>query len=476
MPIVDENRLIVTLGLRLLEQTKRPGLRALIEASVAGKSGDGSKKRKINSGFIGYTIAPRMNAAGRVSNASIAVELLLAEDEEAAEALARKLCELNLTRQVEENRIVEEAYKKIEQTLDAENDRVIVIDDDHWQQGIIGIVSSRITERYGLPSILISFDGTAEGEPMGEDIGKGSGRSIKGMNLVEALTDSESLLVRFGGHELAAGLSIRRCYIDDFRRRINRYAAEHLTEEALCVSIDADCEVEMGELSMRLAQEIAAMEPFGISNPIPNFVLRDARVVRVIPMGGGKHTRLIVEKDGVEMTAVWFGASAADLPYEMGEQVDILFQLNVNEFRNVTSLQMIVQDMKYAERFETVYTKEVARYEEIRAGGEFSETENVLPSRDDIAIVYTALRREFRAGRTVFSMRRLLAMLQGVEGGDIGYVKLKFIIRIMQELQICGVTETDPDTYVFEFQYQTAKTNIEKSSILRKLKTQMRKA
>ena len=137
---------------------------------------------------------------------------------------------------------------------------------------------------------------------------------------------------------------------------------------------------------------------------------------------------------------------------------------------------MIVQDMKYAERFETVYTKEVARYEEIRAGGEFSETENVLPSRDDIAIVYTALRREFRAGRTVFSMRRLLAMLQGVEGGDIGYVKLKFIIRIMQELQICGVTETDPDTYVFEFQYQTAKTNIEKSSILRKLKTQMRKA
>ncbi len=476
MPIVDENRLIVTLGLKLLEQTKRLGLRALIEASVAGKSGDGSKKRKINSGFIGYTIAPRMNAAGRVSNASIAVELLLAADEETAVALAQKLCELNLTRQVEENRIVEEAYKKIEQTLDAENDRVIVIDDDHWQQGIIGIVSSRITERYGLPSILISFDGTAEGEPMGEDIGKGSGRSIKGMNLVEALTDSESLLVRFGGHELAAGLSIRRCNIDDFRRRINRYAAEHLTEEALCVSVDADCEVEMNEITMPLAQEIAAMEPFGISNPIPNFVLRDARVVRVIPMGGGKHTRLVVEKDGVEMTAVWFGASAANLSFEVGEQIDILFQLNVNEYRGVTSLQMIVQDMRYAEQFEAAYAKDLLRYEEIRAGGEFSECENVLPSREDIAVVYTALRREFRAGRTVFSMRRMLAMLQSVGGEYISYIKLKFIIRIMQELQICGVTETDPDTYVFEFQYQTAKTNIEKSSILRKLRTQMRKA
>lgn len=472
MPVVDENRLIVTLGLHLLEETKRPGLRALIEA--AGGKGNDGKKRKINSGFIGYTVAPRMNAAGRVSNASIAVELLLVDDEKQANKLAQKLCELNTTRQVEENRIVEEAYKKIEETLDAEHDRVIVIEDDNWQQGIIGIVSSRITEKYGLPSILISFDGTATGEALDSDVGKGSGRSIKGLNLVEALTDSESLLVRFGGHELAAGLSIRRGQIDAFRRRINEYAVQRLTEEMLCISLDADCEVEMSELGMELAEEIAAMEPFGVSNPIPNFVLRDMRVIRIIPMGGGKHTRLLLQKDGREITAVWFGANAASLQFDVGDTVDVLFQLNVNEFRGVTSLQMIVQDMHISESFERTYQANRLRYEELRGGAVYGEDEDVLPNRDDMAAVYTLLRREFRAGHSALSMRRILQLMAGV-GYEIGYVKLKFILRIMQELQICGVIEASPDHYVFDFEYHTAKTNIEKSSILRKLRSQLRR-
>ena len=478
MPVVDENRLIVSLGLRLLENTSRPGLRALIEAASGSKTGEGTKylkKRKINSSFIGFTIAPRMNAAGRVSNASIAVELLLSQDPARAQELAEELCELNLQRQTEENRIAERAYQKIEETVSGENNLVIVIDDDEWKQGIIGIVSSRITERYGLPSILISFDGSVDGTPSGEDIGKGSGRSIKGMNLVEALTDSEDLLVRFGGHELAAGLSIRRADIDEFRRKINRYAATRLDEDALCLSIDADCEVEIRDLTLSLAQEIVSMEPFGVSNPVPNFVLRDARVVRVIPMGGGKHMRMILEKDGIEMTAVRFGVTAEDIAaFDTGESVDVLFQLNVNEYQGVTSLQMIVQDIRFSEVQERSLRMAAERYEEIRLGAYFTAQENVLPDRDDMAVVYTALRKEFRAGHSLFSVRRLLALLQNHGHGEIGYVKLTFIIRIMQELQICGVTEPQPDTYLFEFQYQTTKTNIEKSSILRKLRTQMR--
>ncbi len=474
MPVIDENRLIVTLGLRHLENTKRPGLRALIQAASGnhGDSGRSPKKRKINSAFVGFTIAPRMNAAGRVSNASIAVELLLAENDRQALKLAEQLCELNLTRQVEENRIAEQAYQKIEETFD-ESDRVIVIDDDTWQQGIIGIVSSRITERYGLPSILISFDGAIDSAPSASDIGKGSGRSIKGMNLVEALTDSEELLVRFGGHELAAGLSIRRCNIEAFRRKINRYASKQLSDEELCVSLDADCEVEMHNLTMSLAKEIAAMEPFGVSNPTPNFVLRDARVIRVIPLGTGKHTKFVIEKNGAEMIAVWFGMSTTQVPFEAGDLIDVLFQLSINEYQNTVSLQMIVQDMHFSGSYEESYLRAKARYEEIKSGKDFTEEEAVLPCRDDIAVVYTALRREFRIGHTVFPMRRLLALLQSQGYGSINYIKLKFIIRIMQELQICGVLEPVDDTYVFEFQYQTTKTNIEKSSILRKLKTQL---
>lgn len=473
MPVIDENRLIIALGLRMIENTKRPGLRALIDAATGGKNERYPKKRKINSGFIGFTIAPRMNAAGRVSRASIAVELLLAEDSNNAELLAEELCRLNLERQTEENRIAEEAYKKIDETLDREHDRVIVIDDDSWHQGIIGIVSSRITERYGLPSILISFDGTTQGEPLGTDIGKGSGRSIKGVNLVEALMHCEELLVRFGGHELAAGLSVRRCNIEAFRRKINTYAAEHLDEEALCVSVDADCEVGVRDLTMTLAQEIASMEPFGISNPVPNLVLRNVRIMRIVPMGGGKHLRLVLEKDGIELSAVWFGTGPAQFDFELWETVDLLFQLNVNEFQNVTSLQLIVQDMRHAADFEEEFERQITRYEEIRGGAPYDLSEEVLPSRDDIALVFSLLRKEYRAGHTIFSMRRMLAMLSDTH---INYIKLKFIIRIMQELQVCGVTEPSPDRYLFEFGYRAEKTNIDKSSILRKLKTQLRKS
>jgi len=476
MPIVDENRLIVSLGLRLLEQRPRIGLQALMDAVAGGKGNAGrNRKRKINSGYIGFVIAPRMNAAGRVSNASIAVEMLLAETEESAAYYAEQLCQLNLERQVEENRIAEQAYKKIEQTLDAENDRVIVIEDDTWQQGIIGIVSSRITERYGLPSILISFDGATRGFPCGDDTGKGSGRSIKGMNLVDALSACQDLLVRFGGHELAAGLTVRRCMIDDFRRRINQYAAQHLNDGQLCVSLDADCEVNMRDLTMKLADEISLLEPFGVSNPVPNFVLTDAKLIRIIPMGGGKHTKLIVEKDDIEMTAVWFNVNPTKLPFEPLDKIDLLFQLNVNEFQNITSLQMLVQDIRLSHEFSDAYATAQNRYEEIRHGADFGEEEAVLPDRDDIALVYTLLRKEFRCGHTVFSMRRILSMLRGQGIDRIGYIKLKFIIRIMQELKICGVIEPSPDQYVFEFYFHTSKTNIEKSSILHRLKLQMRR-
>ena len=477
MPVVDENRLIIAFGLKLLENTKRPGLRALMDAASGNRNEHTKypKKRKINSSFIGFTIAPRMNAAGRVSNASIAVELLLAEQEREAVALAEQLCELNLTRQVEENRISELAYQKIDQTFDPKNDRVIVIDDDTWQQGIIGIVSSRITEKYGLPSILISFDGATNGVPTQSDVGKGSGRSIKGMNLVEALIDSEDLLARFGGHELAAGLSIQRSNIDAFRRKINAYAASCLSEEALSVSLDADYEVQMQDLTMTLAREISAMEPFGASNPIPNLILRDLHIVRVIPLAGGKHTKLILEKDGTEMVGLWFGTTPTQMPFEVGNLVDVLFQLNINEFQNTVSLQLIIQDIHFSESYVQEYLRHAERYEEIRAGAEYTEEEQVLPCRDDIAVVYTALRREYRMGHSVFPLRRLLSMLHVQGARELNYIKLKFIIRIMQELQICGITETSEDVYVFEFRYQPTKTNIEKSSILRKLKTQLRK-
>ncbi len=475
MPIVDENRLIVALGLKLVENTKRPGLRALIDAASGNKPGDQRfppKKRKINSGFIGFVLAPRINAAGRVSSASIAVELLLATDKEKAEELAEELCSLNTTRQVEENRIATEVYQKIEQMPAEVCDRIIVIEGDTWQQGIIGIVSSRITERYGLPSILISFDGSTRGYPSDDDLGKGSGRSIKGLNLVEALADSEEHLARFGGHELAAGLTIRRGNIDAFRKQINQYAHQYLTEDMLCISIDADCEVKMSELTLALAQEIDKLEPFGTSNPVPNFVLRDANLVRIIPMGNGKHSKLILEKDGISMVAVWFGTEYTTIPFEIGDRLGVMFQLNINEFQNVTSLQMIVQDIQLSKNYEDSFRDAWERYEEIRAGAPITADEDVIPTREDMASVYTLLRREHQIGHTYFPIRRILSMVSQ-QGTPIGYYKLKTIIRIMQELNICEITEPVRDCFVFDFYFNPTKTSIDKSSILKKLKLQL---
>ncbi len=476
MPIIDENRLIVAVGLGILEHTPRPGLRALMEAA-AGRNGDGIRKtRKINSNYIGFVLAPRMNAAGRVASATIAVKLLLSEHREEAAALAQQLCDLNATRQAEENRIAEQAYKKIEQTLRPGEDRVIVISDDNWLQGIIGIVSSRITEQYGLPSILISFDGTTRGYEGQDDIGKGSGRSIPGLNLVEALADSESLLVRYGGHELAAGLSVLRCNVDAFRERINRYAAAHTDSESFCLRLEADCETEMRELTMQLAGELETLEPFGVSNPVPSLILRDAKLRKATPISGGKHRKLLLEKDGICMPAVWFGIGCAALPAEVGDSVDLMFQLNVNEYQNTKTLQMIVQDLRLSEQETESDRQQKQRYEEIRAGADILPVEDVIPNREDVAAVYTFLRREYRMQHTVFPLRRILAAMEERKDVSIGYIKLKMILRMMQELQLCEYTEAGEDRYVFDFSANVQKTNLEKSSILRKLRTQLHRS
>ena len=477
MPIVDENRLIVALGLKMIAETERKGLSALID--VVTMKGDApskstSKKRKITSSFIGYGIAPKINAAGRISSASKAVELLLAESDEKAQNMAQELCEINRQRQVEENRIAEQAYKKIEQTHDFNNDKVIIIEDDSWNQGIIGIVASRITEKYGLPSILISFDGATRGYPSPDDNGKGSGRSVKGMNLVNAMNYCEDLLCKYGGHELAAGLTIERENIDAFRRKINEYADKFLGEDQISAQIEADCEVEMKDLTMKQALEMYRLEPFGVANPVPQLVLRNAEIVKLIPIGGGKHTKLLIAKDGIALNAVYFGVQPTKLPLLEGNSVDIVFNLDVNEYQNVKSVQLIIQDIKVSEEYERKCMDSKLRYEQITAGEPFDSEEDVIPTRDDFAAVYTTIRREFRLGHDTLTTDVLISLLNKPDRPIINYVKLKFIIKILNELKICGVENTGTDRYKFDVYFSASKTNIEKSSILKMLRSQCR--
>lgn len=490
MPVVDENRIIVSYGLHMIAHTKRKGLSALIDAALPSTKKVGGvqlplsdeekvqqRKKRINSGFVGFGLAPRINAAGRISNASKAVELLLAESDGEAERLARELCETNTRRQVEENRVAEQAYRMIEETVNFETDRVIVLDGDNWPQGIVGIVSSRVTERYGLPSILISFDTSSDTTPGPDDVGKGSGRSVKGLNLVEALMACDDLLVRFGGHELAAGMSIARGNIERFRRRINDYARSVLGDEKLTLQLVADSELEMDEMTMPLAEALERMEPFGVANPVPQFILQDMTITRITPLGDAKHTKLMLAKDGRVATAVYFGVAPTQLGFSLNDRVDVLFQLSINEFRGERSLQIIVQDIRSSVTAADEQARWQTRYDELRNGATYDREDEaqIVPTRDDFATVYSYLRHECRQGNHVMPERMLLGALRTIKPDSINYIKLKFILRVLEELNICGVTDLENGYYKFDVYFSASKTSIDKSSILKKLKGQCRR-
>ena len=475
MPLVDENRIIVKMGLAAINDTERCGLAALIEAATRPNvtaEKYPTKKRKINSGFISFSLAPRINAAGRISSASKAVELLLEEDAEAAAFMADELCDINAERQRQENCIAEQAYAMIEKTCDLENDRVIVLDNDSWQQGIIGIVSSRITEKYGLTSILISFDGAVDGEPLGTDVGKGSGRSVKGINLVGALDYCRDLLVQFGGHELAAGLSVRRSNIPLFRERINEYARQHLGESALIPSIEADCEISADEISLSTAEEIARLEPFGVANPAPVFMLRSMTLDKIVSMGSGKHTKLMLSCGESVFQAVYFGVAASTIDLYPGEQVDVMCQLAVNEFRGTSSVQLIVQDLRLSEETVKQYKTEKSDFEKIQNGERFCASMDILPTRAQIADVYKFFRYENTCGRTLFNHRMLSRNISRQVGYHINGVKLRLILRILEDMNVCDVDEQNNDYFYLEVFKNAAKTNIESSDTYKRLVAQ----
>ena len=478
MPIKEENRLIVKCGLSMIGKTERPGLSALIRS--ASRKADGRSKSsampQITSGFVGYTVAPRINAAGRIRSASMAVELFLAENREDAEALAEALCEANRERQAEENRIMQEAYRQIEQEHDFENDPVIVLSSDEWHHGVIGIVASRITEKYGLPAILISFEGC---DPMAQspsDVGKGSGRSIKGMNLASALMAVGQHLIKFGGHELAAGLSVTRGMLDTFRREINAYAREHLSEESIVQTVHADAELSVPEMTMELAKELCYLEPFGTGNPIPAFVLRGAVVNEIVPISGGKHTKLIVGDGMTSLQAMCFGTPSSSLDILVGDTADLLFTLDINEWAGRRSLQMIVKDVRRSDEADRQRAAERARFDEIWNGGKYTAEEKILPTREHFAAVYSVLRASIRSGVDCISHRALLARLHPVLPGEIGYVRLKLILRILQELGLLDFEEMTDETYRFSMDPHCGRTDLEKSHLLRRIRSQLLKS
>ncbi len=483
MPIKEENRIIVKYGLNMIENTDRVGLMALID--VSGNRNDSrrndkfdklrkKKKTKITSSFIGFTLAPRINAAGRVRSATMAVELFLCDKYSEAVKIAEQLCAANKERQAEENKIMQEAYEKIE-SLDIKNNPVIVLDADDWHHGVIGIVSSRITEKYSRPSILVSFEGNDTDVAMPENVGKGSGRSIKGMNLVDALCYCSEHLIKFGGHELAAGLSVTREQLPEFIEKINEFARNNLTDDDLVPVVEADCEIDFSDATLAVAESLQMLEPYGVGNPVPQFVMKDVTVSEISGVSDNKHSRLTLTNGAHSVSAMYFSNSPESLGIYNGDKVDILFSMVINEWQDRKSVQLVIKDIKVAMSRENIYKADKQRFEDIKLGATFGSDDDIFPERDDFVTVYRFIQNSLHAGYDTFTHKELLSKLSALGGKNhIGYVKLKFIIMIFREMNLIQIDEFKEEEYRFALHYSTTKKNLNKSSILRRLRSQMR--
>ena len=326
MPLTDENRYLVRRGLAQIARSPRPGIAAMLRES-------GVDPARLTASTVGFSLAPRLNAAGRLGQASIAGELVLCRDEKTAGELAHSLCELNRERQRIENEIWKEANAMMAgKTPDAP----IVLASERWNQGVIGIAASRLAEQYSLPAIIVCLNG---------EVGKGSCRSYGGFNLYEALSACSEHLIGFGGHALAAGLNIRREKLDDFRRALGEYYRQNRPEPTPEVQCDLLI-TDPGLLSLENVRSLDQLEPYGNANPKPVLCVSGVPLEALTEVGGGRHCRMRVRLGNTPFECIFFSHSAAEAGVREGEKIDMAFTPQVNEYRGSVSVQLVAMAVR----------------------------------------------------------------------------------------------------------------------------------
>ena len=327
MPLQGENRTFVATGLKLLQNTRRPGIAALMKES-------GCTPDAVNASTIGFMLAPRINAAGRMGKIDLAVELFLTDDPERAEYLASALCDLNRQRQQVEAQIFSDAVSMLPEGRVPD---AIVLADESWHQGVVGIVASRMSEEYCCPAFLICLDG---------DHGKASSRSYGGFNLFAALTTLSPLLESYGGHELAAGFTISREQIPAFREQICTLAAGYYSDATPRTVLDIDCAITPELLTIRGIESLGSLEPCGNGCPKPVLMMQNLTVDRISLVGNGRHMRLRLRSQHHSINAIYFSATPESASIEPGDVVDVAFFPQINEFKNERTVQMNVIDIR----------------------------------------------------------------------------------------------------------------------------------
>lgn len=442
VPLTGENRTLVMHGLRVLSESDRPGIRALLEDS--GYSG-----KKLTSTNVAFTLVPRINATGRMGSPERAVRLLISGYEDEAAQLSAEICADNDERRKVEAQISEAAFADIE-ARGLANDRVIVVDGADWHHGVIGIVASRITDRFGKPCIVIS---------RGETEAKGSGRSVEGFSLFEAICSCGDLLIKYGGHPMAAGVTLKMELIDEFRARVNRFAQENFRQMPT-QTVVLDCKLNPAALSVSMAESLSQLEPFGNGNPQPVFGLYNMELCEISPVGGGGHLRLTLEKNGAVLTAMRFNTKAEDFPYQRGDKLDLAVQLEARVYRGQASLTIIVRDIKPT-AFDTDKNIEALASFESWQRGEIltaADKARLYPDRNCLAGIYRALRALNGKAENII---RFTAQL----GAETTLGKLQVALLVFEERGLVR-SMINGDRLTAEILETNGKTDITRSPVL----------
>ncbi len=331
VPLIGENRIIVKNGLEAIKRTSNIGLSTLIKICNINLS-------DLNIYHLGFNIAPRINAAGRLKDASIVVELLTTDDIQRANEIAEELNELNMNRQAIESTIFESALERIQKEIDLDKDKIIVLEDHSWHVGVIGITASKITERFNVPSIIISIE---------DKIGKGSARSVMGLNIFEAISQCEELLLGFGGHEMAAGLTIEESSIGKFRKKINEAIIEIQKDKSSYQEIFVDYKLDKNDDLRNVYNDLIKLEPFGEGNPKPVFVYRGLKTIDLRAVGKeGKHLYMKLYNEREYLNVIGFNMGYAINYIEVNQKIDIICSVEVNAWNGNETMQLHMKDFK----------------------------------------------------------------------------------------------------------------------------------
>ena len=371
MPLQGENRVFVARGLEALRHTERPGIAALMAES-------GCDPKTVSASSIGFMLAPRINAAGRMGQIDLALELFLTKDPVRAGEVARQLCDLNRQRQAVESEIYRQAVAMLPNGAPPE---AIVLADESWHQGVVGIVASRIAEEYACPTFLICLDG---------EHGKASSRSHGGFNLFSSLTALSPLLESYGGHELAAGFTITRSNIPEFRRQICALAAGFYSDDTPRTSLDIDCAIPAELLTLSNIESLGVLEPCGNSCPKPVLMMKNLTIERIAMVGGGRHMRLRLRSGRAGVNAIYFSANPQTVSIQPGDVVDIAFTPQINEYRGERTVQMNVLDIRPSCNAEC--SPDASGYRALLSGSvTAADAARLLPDRATLAMVWRYL-------------------------------------------------------------------------------------